>query len=764
MKRIKSIKKPSLARGVIKIVLGALLLPAAAGLLAASVLFRFNEWHELDPDSITGAPKSLLVFDNKGELVSIKGKEKRIWIPIEEIGQDTINAFVSAEDARFYSHTGIDVYRVFGAAWADLKAGSFVQGASTISQQLIKLSHLSKEKTLDRKLEEAVLAISLEHCFDKDKIMEMYLNYIYFGGGYYGIEAASMGYFGVHAGELSVAQSALLAGILKSPSTYAPHLDAEASTARRNNVLRLMREYGYISDETLSSALNEQLELKNGLPGAGSFLIDHSVNEALSILGISEDELLSGGYRIYTTIDSELDDYCGKLMSDPSTYPLDAAQGALVLLDKNCGIAAMAGGRNGYEASGLNRAVDSKRQPGSLIKPILVYSPAMELYGYTPVTMLKDEPKSFGEYEPRNSDEKYYGCVTLRTALVKSLNIPAVSVLSDIGLSSAIMFAQKMGISFDGESAGLPMALGGFTHGVTALEMAGAYSVFMREGVYIKPSSIERIEDSDGRLLYVRRLYGDRVMREKTSFLMTSILGDAASIGTAKKLSETRLPVAAKTGTSIDEGGVRDAWCAAYTPDYTAVIWMGTDSALDGSMPESAVGGNQPAEALAKLFSRLYYDKECPSFSCPEGISETLVNYSHESDGKLYEASENTSRENIRKEYLSEDETALEIDPTETELKAPDNAGWSISLDGYPVITFEAFSQLWNYCVIRKDPEGKETLLFESNGNKGYVSFSDRSAKKGESYVYYVSVDKGDKEKGLHSSEIQVTVPAGINR
>ncbi len=222
---------------IIKLTVGLLLLITGIGLMAAPGIFKFSEWREFDPSLITGCNKALLVYDKEGELAAVLGPEKRIWISMDEVSPRTVNAFVASEDARFYTHKGLDLYRIFGAAWADVKAGGYVQGASTISQQLIKLSHLSSEKTLGRKLEEAVLATKLERSFDKDEIMEMYLNYIYFGGGYYGLEAASLGYFGVHARDLSTAQSAQLAGILKSPTAYAPHLDPDASLKRRNSVL-----------------------------------------------------------------------------------------------------------------------------------------------------------------------------------------------------------------------------------------------------------------------------------------------------------------------------------------------------------------------------------------------------------------------------------------------------------------------------------------------------------------------------------------------
>lgn len=753
-----------------RFVSGGFLLLIGGLLIAASALFRFDKWHELEPELILNAPRALQICDSKGELVSVIGREKRIPIKLSDLPRHTVDAFVSAEDARFYSHDGIDLYRVFGAAWADIKAGGYVQGASTISQQLIKLSHLSSEKTLDRKLEEAVLAILLERRFEKDEIMEMYLNYIYFGGGYYGIETAALGYFGVHAAELTVAQSAQLAGILKSPSAYAPHLDAEASLSRRNNILRSMNEYGYLSDEELQTALAEEPELNNALPAERNELTDLIIKEACEKLGLDKDELLEGGYTIVSTMESPVNDLCAALASDEGVFPSENAQTAAVVLDEYGGICAMISGRGGYSPGGMNRAVGSERQPGSLIKPILVYAPAMELFGYRPDSFVDDSPGSFGDYEPRNSDDKYYGRVTLRTAVARSLNIPAVSVLSDIGVGTGMSFASRMGIDFEGETPGLPMALGGFTHGVTPLEMAGAYSCLARGGVFIEPSCIDEIKDPYGRTVFKRMKGGERVMKEETALLLNSMLCSVVEEGTAKRLKETGLPLAAKTGTSVDEGGVRDAWCAAYSPEFTVVVWMGTDSAAEGSLPEEAVGGNQPLLLAGRILSYIYAERECPGFEPTEGLVEMKVDVSREEEGRLYAAGELTPGEEIRNEFFFSGSAPEETDPHSDAPAAPLIAGWSISPSGYPVISFEAENELWTYVVTRYGPDGIGITTGEISGASGYLNLTDEGALPGNEYEYRITAEdrsrrdeKGEPIKSSPSEAIIVTVPNSGN-
>ena len=300
-------RKHGKARLIVKLLLISMLLFIAAGLIFFAKYFKISEWHRFDSTLITDAPESLRIFDAEGnELRVIKGSENRINIEIESLPEYVKYAFTSAEDARFYEHSGIDIVRIGGAALADLKAGSKVQGASTIGQQLIKLSHLSADKTFERKLEEAYLSICMEKEFTKDEILEMYMNYVYFGGGCYGIETAALTYFGVHASEISIAQAAQLAGIVKAPSRYAPHIDMEKSLGRRNVVLKLMLDYGRITEEEYASSVNEECILKNAMPDMKNYYIDYAVEESLALLGISRNELYSGGYCLYIAIDTEM--------------------------------------------------------------------------------------------------------------------------------------------------------------------------------------------------------------------------------------------------------------------------------------------------------------------------------------------------------------------------------------------------------------------------------------------------------------------------
>ncbi len=730
------------------------LLLLAGMLFAVSAIFRFDKWHRLEPELMTecDAASSFIACD--GTLLCALGPVKRIAVDIGALKPVTKNAFIAVEDSRFYEHGGIDVKRVFGAALADLKARRFVQGASTISQQLIKLSHLTNEKTVDRKAEEAVLALELERNYTKDEILEMYLNLVYFGGGYYGIEAAALGYFGVHASELNAAQSAALAGVLKSPSKYAPHIDADACVDRRNTVLRLMREQGYLSETDYRKAINEELTLSPCAVFKSSASAEFAVEEAVRILQIPREDLLRGGYTVETGFDRAILAKARELASNDESFPCKNAQIGIAVIRADGSIAALIGGRGDDDGAGLDRAASIERQPGSLIKPILVYAPALETGGFTAASVLTDEETAFGDYKPRNSGGEYYGPVTMREAVIRSLNVPAVKLLSAIGVDSAVSFAERMGISFEGENTGLPLALGGFTRGVSPLEMAGAYAALSNGGVYIKPASVNRITDRHGRVVYERRVSGERVMTEQNAFILTSMLKDAAEFGTARRLNDTGLELAAKTGTAIDDGGVRDAWCAAYSAEFTAVVWMGTDSAQLGSLPAEAAGGNHPTLLCGELFKHIYKGRSCPGFTIPDGVVEIGTDISEMDKGLVYAARQGEAANNT--EFFADGTEPRDENPAKKEPRLPVGFGWSISELGQPVISFIA-EEGFDYSIHRI-LNGEEKEVFEYSGEAGYVSFSDKDNGGKSKANYRLTVSNPDTGETVSGDWIGISI------
>lgn len=725
-----------------RITLALALLMFAGALLAGAWLFDMDAWDKLDMSKILDVPQSVIVLDADGEEVSVlHAAEDRICVDVNTLPKHVLNAFVSAEDARFYEHFGVDIVRIFGAAWADLKAGAYVQGASTISQQLIKLSHLTNEKKMYRKLEEAVLAYQMERLYDKDEIIEMYLNYVYFGGGYYGIEAAARGYFGVRAETLSVAQSAQLAGILKSPARFAPHLHPDNSVGRRNVVLSLMEEYGYLSAEECLTAQAEPVQLVHGTePERRGYYVDLALQEACETLGISMNALLCSGYRIETAMHRELQERCEAVFADGTYFPDNAEsglEGALVIVDVESGnVAALVGGRHSDVALAYNRATRIRRQPGSVIKPILVYAPALET-GYTAATMLLDEQIDFDGYMPSNANGRFSGWVTMREAVTRSLNVPAVTVMAQVGVNRSKTFAQQLGISFDERDLSLALALGGFTYGVSPYQIAGAYAAFARGGVYQKPQLVERITDADGTELYRADGVKRRVMSEANAYVLTSMLKSAVQTGTGKRLGALDIPLAGKTGTTGDETGNRDVWMAAYNPAYAAAVWIGYD---DGArvMPDTATGGTYPALILKTVFETLYPSGGAPDFSMPGGVREFRIDqYTLESEHIAVLANALTPEASSYSEVFV---TGTEPDALTSywQVPAPPETLSVDPGDGQAEIRFEMPSRHMIYRLYRENSKGKSILLSEFSGGDGSAVYRDGGVRIGGSYSYYV--------------------------
>lgn len=742
-------------------------------LFMAAQLWDLDAWQDFDPANILGAQQSLILYDGEnGELLRLHDKEDRVSIPLSQVPDLVQKAFISAEDARFYEHPGVDVIRIVGAAWADIKAGGYVQGASTISQQLIKLSHLTADKTISRKLEEAVLACQMETRYSKDEILEMYLNYVYFGGGYYGIEAAALGYFGVHAKDLSVAQGAMLAGILKSPSNYAPHLDFEASLARRDTVLSLMAEYGYLDDQGLADAKGETMViLHDGTASeeGRNYYVDAALQDAMEILQIDSETLLSGGYRIYTAMDSAIQNQCEAIFQQDDLFPGDA-QGAIVVQEAGTGlIRAMVGGRGAYDtAMAFNRATDIRRQPGSVIKPVIAYAPALEGYGYTAATMLLDEPTTFAEYSPRNFGNQYYGWVTLREAVTRSLNVPAVKVLSDIGVSAGKAFAQSCGIPFDPQDTSLTLALGGFTYGVSPLQIAGAYATFASQGIYNTPTCIQRITDSAGKELYVYEPENRRVMSEQNAYILTSMLQSAIQEGTGHRLKDLDIPLAGKTGTVGEGEGNRDAWMACYSADYAAAVWIGYDTSQDGALPQDATGGKYPALILEQLFQGLYQDRAPKEFSMPSGVNAyKLDKRTLEMFHEPVLATALTPSSAIQTEVFVEGTQPTAQSSYWVVPSPPGEFRVYLGGDGKPQIAFTGRESFAQYQLYRQKGTESPQLIKTWDG-KGAVTYGDDSALPGCTYTYYIlPVHQemnvgGEQVKGPATKKVTVTTPEAV--
>lgn len=769
MKKQKSARKRR-----VKTVILCVLLACTVGLLGSSVwLLRQYDICELDISLITNSKQTLYLYDREDMPVAgLYSGENRTIIPLSSVPDHVINAFLAVEDVRFYSHCGVDFRRIAGALVADIKAGSYVQGASTITQQLIKLSHLSSEKTIARKVQEAILAIQLEQQCSKDEILEMYLNYVYFGGGAYGIEAASMRYFAKPASELTLADGALLAGIVKSPSNYAPHLDYAASLERRDLILDLMAEHGFITQAQADEAKTALPEIHSAtyLDYPHGYYVEAAMEEARELLGVTQEELLSGGYRIYTYLDTKAQTLCETAFSNGENFPENAADGAqvqasIVVCDPDSfAVTAMMGGREHSVKLGLNRASDIRRQPGSTIKPLLVYAPAIDIYGYSTVSVLLDQKTDFAGYIPSNFDDSYSGPVTLREAVARSLNVPAVRLLSNIGVTAGKTFAQRLGIPFAESDNSLTLALGGFTYGVSPLELCGAYSAFAAGGAYAAPSCIRYITDSEGNLLYFREDTSQRVMDESTAFLMNSLLASCVSEGTGKRV-DIGIPLCAKTGTTGLESssGNKDAWMVAYNRDYVACVWMGYDNSdAEHCLAPDVTGGTYPAQILKSLFSGLYPDPAAaPDFVMPDSVSRVLLDAETlETEHVAVLANGHTPADMAVEEYF-----VTGSEPTASTKywdipKTPDDFSVSSGEDGMPVLSFTARQAHVNYEVHRMDQSGNDVRIAVISDKTGVQTIRDSTASYGSTYGYYVLPTHGESAEltGRRTSTLTISV------
>ncbi len=754
----------------LKILLLAVTAAAVLFLLCGAVkTLGMDRWVDFDVYRITGCDRTSIIYDGQSDMVTrLHGVQDRTWVSISELQPSTVYAFISAEDARFFEHEGLDIIRIAGAIVADIKAGSYVQGASTISQQLIKLSHLTSEKTISRKAEEAALAYEMERQYSKEDILEMYLNYVYFGGGYYGIEAAAKGYFGVHASDLTLDQSAMLAGILKSPSGYAPHINYAASINRRNNILRLMRDYGYITDDEKKQAsagrptiLHDKREEYSG------YYTDAVTKSAAALMGITVDELIRGGYSIYSAMDSDIQHYCEEMFKNGELFPAEDSEAAIVVLEPSTGmVVAMVGGRSYTGGISFNRATDIRRQPGSVIKPVIAYAPAFEYLNYTAADMILDEETTFADYTPSNYGNKYYGWVTVREAVTKSLNVPAVKTLSAVGVYRAKDFAKRCGIEFDDKDDSLALALGGFTYGVSPLQIAGAYSCFASGGIYNTPTLIKKITDRNGLTVYEYRQDSRRVMSEANAYILTSTLKSVVTEGTGHRLNTLDIPIAGKTGTVGLANGNRDAWMAGYTPEYTAVVWQGYDSDRLGLLPSSATGGTYPALMLYELFNHIYPDGRSGDFERPESVKQYSIDAKTlKKQHKVVLANAMTPQSSRVTEYFTE-ETAPEDVSGYWAVPGSAQNLLAVREEGGVMVSFDCPDDFGMYTLWRSEAGKAEKPLMTWNGREGHIEYIDAAVKPGKGYRYRVTVKHEELLIGDEPVEGLTTryafVPAGL--
>ena len=710
--------------------------------------FDVTSWQTLNIAKLTDVAQTGAIYDKDGEYVTrLIGSENRVSVPMNTLPDHVVNAFLAAEDLRFYKHPGFDLTRILGAVVSNVRSGGFSQGASTITQQLIKLSHLSSQKTIARKLEEIWLALQLEQRYEKSEILEMYLNFIYFGQGAYGVQAAAEVTFGIDAAQLSPAQAASLAAAIKAPATYSLQAVPEANRDRRNYILAVMRDEGMLTQSQYNEAIYEELAAIEAPATETDYgwFVDAVLEEAEYQLDVSAETLLAGGYRIDTTLDTSMQ---GILDAQYRTdvFPANASDGTPVQSAAACvdtatgAVRAIVGGREYLTRRGFNRATQLRRQPGSAFKPLAVYAPALEYAGWTCASVILDEPTNFNGYRPRNASNAYYGNVTVRTALKNSLNIPAVKVLQAIGLANSRKYLTAVGIPLDDRDNNLSLALGSMTYGASPVQMAAAYAPFANGGTFHAPYFIERITDQNGVIVYQHRDEGTRVLSEQNAYLMTSLLRTVITSGTGTRLSSVGTPVAGKTGTvNMTGGGNRDAWMAAYTPELATVVWMGYDDPdAKHRLSNSVQGGTNPASLARNFFRAWYADRSKPDFVRPEGIvSVTIDQKALEWRGKAMLASSLTPSAYRISELFAEGTQPTVWSDVWSAPASAKSFRVTHNDSGQPLLVIEpGDTALYR---IQRDAAGESFILAELHGTAGQtLYYADTKAVPGVVYTYRV--------------------------
>lgn len=540
----------------------------------SGICFAYVKGVSLNTSSLK-RESALEVFNRQGDIIN-KSYE---YVEIDQLPQTLINAFIAVEDKRFYRHNGLDYKRIVGATIYDIKNKTLSQGASTITCQLIKNTQLTNEKTFERKIKEAKLALQVEKSYSKNEIMEMYLNAIYFGNGMYGIANASDYFFDKTPKELTLPQCASLAAIVANPKRYSPTLNPENNKSRRDMVLKLMKEQGLITDSEYEQGIKEDLNLTNKeKPNTDSYSLQ-AIYEASAILRMSVSELKGSDYKIYTFNNSSEQNYLSSSVKENLIAKKkngNLAEYSVMISNPINGEVIAYISNHDYNTSTL------KRQVGSTIKPF-IYAKAMIDKKLLPASQLLDEKSDFGGYSPSNFNDYYRGYISVRDALTYSSNICAVKAMNLVGVDRTVDFLNKMGFELTENDKSLALALGGMTEGTTFKKLISAYGVFANGGNLIESCFVDKITNSEGKILYQRNIAPQNIIDEATCSYINDCLLNTARVGTAKKLNGFA-SLAGKTGTVEGKGGNSDCWCVAYNGERCILSWQGNLSMKEDEM------------------------------------------------------------------------------------------------------------------------------------------------------------------------------------
>ena len=670
---------------------------------------------KLNEDKLVNLDRKTTFYDCKGDIIFEESKGISVT-DINELNKHTIDAFIAIEDKRFYTHNGIDIKRLISASINNLKSFSFKEGASTISQQLIKNTHLTNEKTITRKLSEIKLARKLEQTFSKNEIIEKYLNTIYFGDNCYGITSAAKHYFNKDAKDLNINESAILAAIIKAPSNYSPYKNKEKCKKRKNLVLKAMLEQNYITKEEYDENINLEIET-----------INESDIKEYDYLYLIKNELdnfedsspyTPNNIKVYTSLDKKAQ-YI--LESNIKSIDKDYLKSA-ILIDKNSNICAY------YSNCG-----EMLRQLGSTIKPLLVYAPAIEENIVSSYTHITDEKININGYAPSNYANKYYGKVTVQESLAKSLNSCSVKLLNYLGVKKALSYASKTDLNFTNNDNSLCLALGATEKGDTLRNITSAYSTFINSGKYTTPSVIKNLIYNNKKLNLINKKY-NTIYSDDTVGIINQMLKNAVKNGTAKKLSHLPFTLYAKTGTVGNEKGNTDAYIISYNSEYILGCWLGNKGG--DYLPNEVSGGTTPAILAYNIWNELYKNKKAPDdIIIPESLCEIYIDkISYDNDNIIMIADKNSPERYKEKIITKKNSLPLIVSNRFTNPKIEitnftmNNNCFTISL---------CLAEYYNIDIYRKDNISKK-LIKSIKGNNKTIVYTDDTIKTDTSYEYSI--------------------------
>jgi penicillin-binding protein 1A len=651
-KQIQKQKKPIWKRIVLIFAIFIALIGLAVG---GTFIYFIATAPKLDVSQIDVAYSSQF-YDKDGEMFADMGTENRIKIEYDDLPEKLINAVIATEDARFFEHHGIDLRRIGGAVIANIKHGFGSEGASTITQQVVEHMFLSPEKKIKLKVQEQWLAIQLERELTKEQILEIYLNKIFYGNNAYGVAMAAKVYFGIEdLHDLNLVQAAMLAGLPQRPSAYNPFENPDLMQERVNTVLDLMVRHNKITKEEAEEA--KKVDVTSVLTDKKPKSLPYEAFRQQAIAELEEKlpdvDIFTAGLEIHTTLDQSIQSHVEFLLTDsennPINYPDEDLQAGMAVVDTKTGeIRAIGGSRNRENVMGDNYAIKLDRQPGSTIKPLLSFGPAIEYEKWSTYHQVKDDkPYELGSgHQIRNWNRQYQGQVSIRTALKDSLNVPTIHTFMEVGPDRAKNFAENLGIEFADEHLAPNDAIGGTRTTVTPLQLAGAFSAFGNEGIYTEPHAVTKVVFPDGSVVDLKPAT-EAVMADYTAYMVTDILKDVLKNGTGTRANIPNLPVAGKTGTTNVEGksGANNSWFVGYTTNYSIGIWAGYSKEHNRILSNTRI----PQELFKNTMTEISQGIETPDFKKPDSVVEVAI---EKGTNPPQLASEFTPKDNISYELF----------------------------------------------------------------------------------------------------------------